>query len=196
MIVLSLELEHLHQTRGYQGAGSWQSYRHEVESGERLAWEDFCKHHAGVTESTYRNYLKAGRVVLGLLRADPRPEAAELIRALEQVPSDLNDGQRQGMIDDMVRLVITTDEAWKSIRKAATRTVRPPESIPSKSIPSKSIPPKWDFESRDGIEKIALRVGLDAAAAHRVANSMIVRKIFGITQNSTAPARKPEPPKP
>ncbi len=159
MIVLALELDNLHQTLGYKGCGSWQSYRSERESGERLTWEDFCRHHAGTTEATRRNYIKAGRVVLDRLRAFPRPGTEELIRAMGQAPSTLTDDQRQGMIDDMVRLVITTDEDWRSIWKVAKGQSFHPDSNHSTAPGA----------SATDLANLARQVGVSPANSQRVA---------------------------
>jgi hypothetical protein len=174
MIVLASELGHLQQKLGYKGEGSWQAHRAEVCAGERLTWANFCKQHGGITETSVRNFVRCGLVVIERLRVCPSPERAELIGMMEKPPSTLTAAQRKGLIEAIVRLVITSAEDWQSIWNKAKALGRP---TPAEGKPGDSSAPPQPGEDVLAIEKLALEVGVSAENTGRIATLLADSKL-------------------
>jgi|GEM_PF-5994226 len=117
LIVLALELDHLHRKQGYAGIGSWQQFREEYKSGERLTWLEFCKKQAGFTDTAVKKFLECGEAVKLRLRLSRDPSAKDLLWAMEIPPSEHTKEQRENLIVRIVELGLTPGDTQTYLRK-------------------------------------------------------------------------------
>ena len=176
-IVLGAELDHLRDSLGYTGGGSWQACRDEAISGKRPTWEAFCKSEAGITEAAARIYSHCGEEVRHRVQETGRPGAEELLALMARPPSDLTEQERQGMIYEIVRLGINENETQSDIRKV--RRERLERLNRRESLKPRTAPPADDDDSllADNMESLALGAGLSAKSASLVRVALLGLKI-------------------
>jgi hypothetical protein len=95
-ILMAGELEHFKRTNGYL-PGIHFLFRDSFPDGGRPHWPEVCRTWAGASDSTVIKWTRARKAVLIRLRR--RKEDADIVKALEVLPSKLSAKRRTWLVD-------------------------------------------------------------------------------------------------
>ena len=137
--VLGCHLEHLRQTLGYAGEGSWQAYREESKSGERLRWPDLCKQQAGISDAAAKIYWECHEAIKDRLRRWDTPESILLLELMLRPPLDLSAADRARMIHSIASNEVMLGDNQTALREHFRRMIQRQQEENSRKGPVREI---------------------------------------------------------